>query len=134
MARTITVLLAAAALRAGAAPAGARTLVHYERSGGFAGFDDAVTVSTGGAVKVSRRTGTRRYALSHTRLASLRKAVRDARFGSLKARYAPPSMVADGIRETVRHDGRSVTVETGGNPPARLSRLLDRLNRLLSGR
>jgi hypothetical protein len=134
MARRIVLLLATAVLLAGAAPANARTLVRYERSGGFAGFDDAVTVSTGGSVKVARRTGTRRFSLSHSRLVSLRRAVRDARFGTLKARYAPPSMVADGIRETVRHDGRTVTVETGGNPPARLARLLDRLSRLMSGR
>ena len=129
----IILLLAAAALLAGAAPANARTLVRYERSGGFAGFDDAVTVSTGGAVKVARRTGTRHFSLSHARLESLRKAVRAARFSTLKARYAPPSMVADGIRETVRHGGRTVTVD-GRNPPARLSRLLDRLSRLMSGR
>ena len=134
MGRRLIPLLAAAALLAGAARADATTLVRYQRTGGFAGFADAVTVSTGGAVKVARRSGTRHFSLSHARLASLRKAVRDARFGTLKARYAPPSMVADGIRETVRHDGRSVTVETGGNPPARLSRLLDRLSRLLSGR
>jgi hypothetical protein len=134
MGRRIVMLLTAATLLAGAAPANARNLVHYERTGGFAGFDDAVTVSTGGAVKVAHRTGTRRFSLSHTRLVSLRKAVRDARFGTLKARYAPPSMIADGIRETVRHDGRTVTVETGGNPPARLARLLDRLTRLMSGR
>jgi hypothetical protein len=134
MRRRIIPLLVAAGVLAGAAPANARTLVRYERTGGFAGFDDAVTVSTGGAVKVARRTGTRHFSLSHARLAALRKAVRDARFGTLKARYAPPSMVADGIRETVRHDGRSVTVETGGNPPARVRRLLDRLSRLMSGR
>ena len=134
MRRFCLLVLALLAAPVAAAPADAGTLVRYARSGGFAGFDDHVTVTTGGRVKVASRTTEKRFTLSERRLRALRAAVRDARFGSLRPRYGPPSPVSDAIRETVRHAGRTVVVETTGDPPARLERLLDRLRRLLSDR
>ena len=67
------------------------------------------------------------HTLSERRLKALRRAVRQARFATLRGRYAPDGVVSDGITETVRHAGRTVVVETGGDPPARLRRLLARL-------
>jgi hypothetical protein len=61
----------------------------------------------------------------------LKRALADARLGSLRARYRARRPVADGIAETVRSRGHRVTVEQGGRPPDRLERLLRRLRRLL---
>jgi hypothetical protein len=124
-------LVSALLLLTAAAPATARTIVRYERSGGLAGLHDTLTVSSGGKVAVAGRSGTRHSTLSAKRLARLKDALAAARFKTLRARYAPPYIVSDGITETVRHAGRTVTVETGGDPPKRLRRLLARLANLL---
>ena len=134
MVRPIALLAVLVALSSAAAPAAARTLVRYERTGGLAGFHDEVTVGTGGRVHVERRTGERRFTLSERRLRALRKAVREARFATLRERYAPPDRVADGFTETTRHAGHTVVVQTGAKAPARLDRLLSRLRPLLSER
>jgi len=134
MRRLCLLALVLAAALVVAAPADAKTLVRYTRAGGFAGFDDHVTVTTGGRVTVASRTTERRFSLSDRRLPSLRKAVREARFASLRKRYGPAHPVPDGITETVRHAGHRVIVTTPARPPARLERLLDRLRRLLSDR
>jgi hypothetical protein len=130
MRRQLSLVLCTLAVGCGGdAPAAtAKTLVHYERTGGFARERHTVTVSTRGAVRADRR----RSQLSDRALRTLRRTVRAARFGSLKARYAPRTPVADGLTETVRHGGRTVTVQTGGHPPERLRRLLERMARLLS--
>jgi hypothetical protein len=128
------VVLVLAVCLAAAGPATAGTLVRYDRTGGFAGLNDHVTVTTGGRVTVTQRSGEDRFTLSERRLGSLRKAVHRARFGSLRPAYGADTAVADGITETVRHGGHKVVVETGGDPPARLERLLDRLARMLSDR
>ena len=125
-------LVALVAAVSGAPVAGARTLVSYEVTGGFAGTSDIVTVSTTGVVRSADRRGRARDRLSEARLGALRRALRDARFSTLKRRYAPKGVVNDGLVQTVRHAGRTVVVETGGRPPARLRRLLARLDALRS--
>jgi hypothetical protein len=130
---TMLLILVSALVPAGvlAAPVSAKTLVAYERTGGFAGVHDTVRVGTHGKVTVRRRGSGHGYKLSAKRLKALERAVRDARFGSLRKRYAPAGVISDGYTETVSHAGRTVVVETGGNPPRRLRRLLERLVDLL---
>jgi hypothetical protein len=134
MRRLLVTTAVLSALLAACAPAGARTLVTYTRTGGFAGFSDHLTVSSAGAVRVTRRTGDRHYKLSARRLRALRRAVEDARFATLEPRYGSPGTVADGFRMTVRHAGHTVVVYSGARLPGRLSRLLDRLATLVENR
>jgi hypothetical protein len=124
-------LLASLAL---ASPAAAKTLVRYEKSGGFAGIQVTLSVSDAGGATLTRGrgAGARHFKLTSTQLRGLRKALRDARFSTLRALYAPKVPIADGFTRSVRYAGRAVTVRDGAKPPSRLSRLLERLEKLAS--
>jgi hypothetical protein len=61
----------------------------------------------------------------------LRRDLKRARFSTLKRSYQPKYMVNDGISQSVTYKGRSVSVSTGAEYPARLGRLLRRLGRLM---
>jgi hypothetical protein len=126
-------LLAAASLTL-ASPAAAKTLVRYDKSGGFAGIQVKLSVSDAGSATLTRsRLGKdRRFKLTSAQLRGLRKALRDAHFSTLRARYAPKVVVADGFTRSVRYAGRAVAVSDGAKLPARLSRLLERLDKLAS--
>jgi hypothetical protein len=116
-----------------ASPAGAaRTLVSYEQSGGIAGTRISLSVTIGGNARVtsSRVRGIKRFKLARDDLHALKRDLRDARFSTLRALYDTKMPVADGISQTVRYDGRRVTVSTGARPPLRLRTLLTRLARL----
>ena len=54
-----------------------------------------------------------------------------ARFKSLRRSYQPDFLVMDGQTQTVRYNGRSVSVSTGAKLPKRLSRVIRRLGRLM---
>jgi hypothetical protein len=112
--------------------ANARTLVRYEKSGGIAGVQVAISVSDAGAVRLTqgRPARVRRSTLPGPQLRGLRRALRDARFSTLRALYAGEHPVADGFVQQVRYAGRVVTVRDGGRPPPRLRALLARLARL----
>jgi hypothetical protein len=132
IARTLVVSVGAAL--ALASPAAAKTLVSYQLSGGIAGISQSLTVSELGSARLvpSRTADPRRFKLTAAQLRGLRRDLRDARFSTLHAEYASKVQVADGIAQTVGYAGRRVTVSTGGRPPARLSKLLARLGRLVS--
>jgi hypothetical protein len=66
-------------------------------------------------------------------LRALKRELRAARFRSLKRTYRPATPVFDGITQTVRYRGRAVTVTSGARIPARLTRVIARLARLLRG-
>ena len=71
-----------------------------------------------------------RFRVSRREWSALNERLRAARFGTLERRYAPDVRIPDGTQEIVRHRGHTVTVETGGDPPRRLERLLRHLARL----
>lgn len=116
-----------------ASPASAaKTLVSYEQSGGIAGIQTSMSVTVEGAARVttSRRPGIKRFKLKSGELSALKRDLRRARFSTLRSLYDSKVPVADGIAQTVRYAGHRVTVSTGGRPPARLTKVLDRLERL----
>lgn len=112
-----------------ATPARATTLVRWERTGGFAGLHQRMTVRTDGRARVvSGRGGhLRRFRLTRAQRRGLRNALRTARLADCAPLYKPRHPVADGITEVVTAGGRSVEVRTGADPPRRLRRLLERL-------
>ena len=134
LAALATVAVLAATSRAPASPAATKTLVRFEKSGGFAGIQVTLSVTDAGSASVTRgRLGKdRRFKLTSTQLRGLRKALRDARFSTLRALYAPKVQIADGFTRSIRYAGRRVTVRDGAKPPVRLSRLLVRLEKLAS--
>lgn len=129
-----TIVLSALASLALASPAAAKTLVSYSKTGGIAGISVSMTVSDGGSARVtaSRMGAATRFALSSAALRGLRRALKDARFSTLKRRYVSRYPVSDGITQVVRYAGRTVSVTDGAKPPERLRKLLSRLNGLAS--
>jgi hypothetical protein len=112
--------------------AGGKTLASYEQSGGIAGIRTSLSVTVGGSARVtsSRTTGIKRFKLTSGELRVLKRDLRDARFSTLRSLYDSDVPIADGIAQTVRYAGYRVTVSTGGRPPARLRKVLERLSRL----
>jgi len=127
-----TLVLSALASLALASPAAAKTLVSYSKTGGIAGINVSMTVSDGGSARVtgSRTGAAKRFSMSSRSLRALRRALKDARFSTLKRRYVSRYPVSDAITQTVRYAGRTVSVSDGGNPPERLRKLLSRLSGL----
>ena len=116
--------------------ASASPLVTYDRSGGIAGQANTLTVKRDRhATRVSNRSGSKRFRLSKKRYAALRNALRGAKFSTLKPSYGPPpnTVISDGITEVVAFRGHTVKVMTGGEPPDRLERALDKLRNLAPG-
>ncbi len=108
-----------------------RTHVAWETGGGIAGgFGVALTVYADHTARAEERGERARFALTRREWTRLRERLRAARFGSLARRYAPPVRVPDGTYDIVRYRGKAVTVETGGDPPRRLERLIRHLARL----
>jgi len=114
------------------AVASAGVLVDFSRGGGFAGIPLHLTVT--GAGKAQAEEGfqgqTGRRTLSARRLKSLKRQLRQTGFGSLRSSYAPKVPVSDGFMFVVTYRGKTVRTATGGHPPERLSKLIDRLSQM----
>src|SRR5262245_47889712 len=115
---------------AAAADVQSRTLVSYERTGGFIGKQDSLTVLRSGAATSSNGT----FQLAPRRRLRLESVLRSARFAMLGSEYLPPDPVADGYTYTVRYGGRRVSVGEGAKPPLRLQRVLALLSDIFSRR
>jgi hypothetical protein len=112
-----------------AAPAGTATrLVRYDVSGGISGESSQLIVDTDGSAEQTGRSE-RSFEVSATRLRKLKSALRDAHFSTLKRRYAPKQPVFDGVTQTVRYKGYTVSLSSGATAPPRFERVL----RLLEG-
>jgi hypothetical protein len=128
LAGAAAVTLAAGAL---AAPAdAARTKVAWETSGGIAGITAGLTVHADHTGRATQNGETARFLVTRREWSALNERLRAARFRTLERRYAPEARIPDGTLDVVRHRGHTVTVETGGDPPRRLERLLRHLARL----
>ena len=133
MLRAVRLTLLVAVVLALAVPAGAeaRQLVRYDVGGGLAGRFDHLVVSTGGTATQTGSGGDHRSKLSPRSLHALKRDLRRARFSSLRRSYEPDRQVFDGISQSVRHRGKTVSVSSGADYPQRLHRLLARLQRLM---
>ena len=91
------------ALAAAPASAGAKTLVSFTQSGGIAGINDTVSVTTTGHVVVDGHGADRSHRLRAATLRELRKMLSEARWD----RASPgPSSCADCFEYVVRYHGR----------------------------
>jgi hypothetical protein len=112
-----------------AAPAGAATrLVRYDVAGSIRGESSRLIVDTDGSAEQTGRSE-RSFEVSAGRLRTLKTALRDAHFLTLKRRYAPKQPVFDGITQTVRYNGYAVSLSSAATAPPRFERVL----RLLEG-
>lgn len=126
----LAVLLLAAAVTA---PAATARLVRYDVAGGIGGFSETLIVNKDGdARQISSREGTRDFTVGPRRLRALKRDLRRARFRTLKRNYEPVGFIVfDGISQSVRYSGRTISVSTGAEVPARLERVLRRLDALM---
>jgi hypothetical protein len=121
-------LIAAAAALALPAPASSAPLVRWQVAGGLAPRDSSIVVHRD---RTARVDNVREVTLGGREFRRLKDRLAAARFKTLKQSYEPDVIVFDGITQTVRHRGRSVSVSTGAQDvPRRLSRLLRVLGRI----
>ena len=100
MARRLTVLITVLAALTGAASAEAKQLTKYQVGGGMAGLYSELTIQTDGKAKQTGDSGDHRFTVSAKRLRALKRALKAARFKTLKSSYEPKGA---GLR---RHDDR----------------------------
>ena len=131
MRRLVVTLVILAAFLTGAASAEAKQLTRYDVGGGIAGRADHLVISTTGAATQTGSSGDKSFQLSPRSLRALKRDLRDARFSTLKRRYRPRRTVFDGIGQSVRYRGKTVSVSSGAQYPKRLARVLERLARLM---
>jgi heat shock protein HslJ len=106
-------------------------LVEFTRTGGFAGFNDALTVYQDGSATVTRKEFTREISLTADELLTIRQLLQNAAFGTLQAEYPPAAPGADYFTYTVTYEGKTVTaVDTG--VPESLQPLIEALGTLVS--
>ena len=88
-------------------------LVEFTRTGGFAGFNDALTIYQDGSAVVTRKEFTREITLTADELSMIRQLLQDASFGSLLPDYPPAAPGADYFTYTVTYEGKTVDRGTG---------------------
>jgi hypothetical protein len=106
-------------------------LVTFEQTGGFAGIERGFVVHRSGKV-VSDGLAVRTQRLSATRLRTLRNALVQARFATLRRTYESETPVADGYVYWITYAGRTIRVEEGAELPRRLARPFSLLERLVA--
>ena len=113
------------------APAAAHsTLVTFHRSGGFAGFDDRVTVKRDRRVTVrSRGAAARHTRLSKAAMRKLRRALEAARLDQPPPQ-GPPSGCADCFVYSIAYGGHRVELSED-RVPDRMRPAINRLSRLI---
>ena len=131
MARRLILLLALLAALTGAASVEAKQLTKYQVGGGLAGRFNELTIQTDGKAKQTGDSGDHRFTVSAKRLRSLKRALKAARFKTLKRAYSPEGQVFDGTTEVIRYRGRSVSVSSGAEIPKRLAAVVSRLSRIM---
>src|SRR5262245_12316308 len=120
-----------AALAAQTAPAAppSTVLVSFEQTGGFAAIERGMKVRRSGAV-VSDGLAVKVKQLSPKRLDTLRDALTDAGFASLRDRYDSDEPIADGFIYRIHYSGNTVAIEQGATLPARLAHVFRLLRSL----
>ncbi|HEX7587773.1 MAG TPA: protealysin inhibitor emfourin [Anaerolineae bacterium] len=117
-----------AACTPGATPL-APTPIDYQRSGGFIGVQDHLTIDLNGHATLTRRTTTTQFDLSRDQLGAIQTALQAAGFVTLTEKPTPQG-VADGFAYVITYQGR--TLRTGDpSVPKELEAVISTLNRLI---
>lgn len=108
-----------------------RLLVAYQRTGGFIGVDDRLSVARNGrAIRTERGGAPTEFDVSPADLSELKDALEAADFPSLKAVYKPPFVLSDGFVFTVTYNGKTVMVYEEATIPAALQQVIARLSQI----
>jgi heat shock protein HslJ len=93
------------------------TIIEYRRTGGFAGFDDHLVISSDGIATVTRKETPRQVRVLELTMRQLSAHLAAADFPSLDDRYPAPQEGADYFTYTLTYDGKTVVTEDTGIPP-----------------
>jgi hypothetical protein len=115
----------------GEKPPPPKILVDYQRTGGIAGFSDHMVVFDTGDVVYMRNTGSGTFTIARSSLYELGETLERANFTHLAPDYPAKQPGADYFFYSITYDGRTVTTETGGEPPE-LVPVIMRLDALLA--
>ncbi len=111
-------------------------LVSYQRTGGFAGLRDQLTIYSNGYCELQRKGLEREFTLQPGQLAHLKELMEEANFLGLKAQYLPTNAGADFFEYVLSYqaeEGKMHTVRTiNGAVPDALQPILKELNQLIS--
>ncbi|GAB4408415.1 MAG: hypothetical protein Kow00123_21480 [Anaerolineales bacterium] len=114
-----------------------QVLLEYERSGGFAGFMDRLTVYADGRAVLNRKGLETTFRLTPEEMARLTGELASAQFTSLDEAYLPSDPCCDRFTYVIRYmnpeGGKPHTVKTmDGTIPPQLVPVLEMLNNLVS--
>lgn len=111
----------------------APTPIDYQRSGGFIGVQDHLTIDLNGHVTLTRRNGTTEFDLSRDELGAIQAAFQTAGFLSLPENPTPQGYAADGFLYVITYQGHQVRT---GDPsvPKQLEPVIAMLNRMIDSR
>jgi heat shock protein HslJ len=93
------------------------TFIEFTRTGGFAGFNDHLVISSEGTAIVTRKETTRQVQVPELTMRKLTAHLSAADFRSLKDEYPAPQEGADYFTYTLTYDGKTVKTEDTGIPP-----------------
>jgi len=104
--------------------------IDYQRSGGFIGVQDHLTIDLNGHAVLTRRTGSSEFDLSRDDLRAIQTAFQTAGFVSLPEKPASQGYAADGFVYVITYQGHRVQT---GDPlvPQSLEPVVAMLNRLI---
>jgi hypothetical protein len=109
-------------------PSTAPILVAYDRTGGFAMFEDHLILREDGRASVRRRGGEGEVALDEKRLSKVRSALDDVNFPALQEEYRAEG--ADLFTYRIAARGRTITFMDSAVPPP-LEPILRLLNEIV---
>jgi hypothetical protein len=109
------------------------TPIDYQRSGGFIGVQDHLTIDLNGHVTLTRRNGTTEFDLSRDELGTIQAAFQTAGFAALPENPTPQGFAADGFTYVINYEGHQVRT---GDPsvPKQLQPVISLLNRMIDSR
>ncbi len=109
------------------------TPIDYQRTGGFIGARDHLTIDMNGHAVLTRRTGNFEFDLSHDELGAIQAALQTAGWVSLPENSMPLGVPADGFSYTITYQGHTVkTADTA--VPKQLEPAITSLNRMIDSR
>ena len=103
--------------RSGEKPPPPEILVDYQRTGGIAGLNDHMVVFDTGDVVYVRNTGSGTFTLAKSSLDELGGVLERANIIYLAPDYPAEQPGADYFYYSITYDGKTVTAQTGGEPP-----------------
>lgn len=109
------------------------TFIEYTRTGGFAGFNDHLVISSDGTATVTRKDTTRQLQVPELTMRKLTTHISAADFRSLNDEYPAPQAGADYFTYTITYDGKTVVTEDTGVPQI-LVPIINVLNEIIDSR